>query len=105
MRHKFALGNRVRDVVSGMEGITTHRLEFLNGCIQYAITPGVDKDGKYQSGQYFDQEQLDLVDEGIAPRMIALLAETGGPSDPDAVLRSIRTGGPTPGERLPTERR
>ena len=31
MKRKFKLGDKVRDKISGLEGIITSRIEFLNG--------------------------------------------------------------------------
>jgi hypothetical protein len=46
MKDKIKLGDRVRDKVSGYEGIAVARIEFLNGCTQYTIArklkPGQD---------------------------------------------------------------
>jgi len=38
------LGNKVRDKVSGIEGIVTGRCEYLNGCVQYCVTTKVAAD-------------------------------------------------------------
>ncbi len=66
MKHKFRLGQRLRDTVTGLEGIATARLEYLNGCMQYCISPSVDKDGKRVEGWYVDDQQLICVGDGIA---------------------------------------
>lgn len=65
MSHKFKLGSKIRDKVSGVEGITTSRTEFLNGCIQYNIHPKADKDGKHVDIYNYDEQQLELIDDGI----------------------------------------
>ena len=51
---KIKLGNQVKDIVTGFEGIATAKVEYLNGCIQYYVKPKIDEDGKYPSGQYLD---------------------------------------------------
>lgn len=63
---KFQLGNTIRDRVSGVEGITTAYVTFMNGCIQWSIHPKADKDGKLVEANYYDEQQLEFVDDGIA---------------------------------------
>lgn len=66
MQHKFQLGQRIKDLVSGITGITTSRIEYLNGCWQYSIRlPYKDGDSKLAESYWFDQDQLVLIDNGI----------------------------------------
>jgi hypothetical protein len=67
--HKFQLGNKIKDLVSGAVGITTGRIQYINGCVQYNIQQPVDKDGKQPDSFYYDQNQLEFVDEGIADKV------------------------------------
>jgi hypothetical protein len=80
----FTMGNKVRDLVSGIEGIITGRTEWLNGCVQFIVTPPLDKDGKKQDMLWVDWQQLELVDSGITAHVQAQLAAApktaGGPS-------------------------
>lgn len=71
----FKLGSRLRDKVSGFVGIASSRIEYLSGCVQYCLVPGVDKDGKYVDGHYIDVQRLEVVDEGVSIDP----TETGGP--------------------------
>lgn len=59
----FALGQKVRCLVTGFEGVTTIRTQHLNGCIQYVVKPPVDKEGKMSDGNWIDEAQLEAVDE------------------------------------------
>jgi ActR/RegA family two-component response regulator len=70
---KITLGNRVKDIVTGFEGIATARLEYLNGCVQYCVKP-TSKDNAMPEGQYIDIQQLEVVDSGIAVKK----KDTGG---------------------------
>ena len=54
----FKLGSKVIDLVTGFSGIVTARVEYLNGCRQYCVTPSVDKEGKKQEHDYIDETQL-----------------------------------------------
>ena len=68
------LGNKVKDIVTGYEGIAVSRIEYLNGCVQYCVKPKVGKDGKIAEGEFIDQEQLK--DLGKAVKVVA--KPTGG---------------------------
>lgn len=57
MEHNFKLGQRLRDRVTGIEGIATSKVEYLNGCVQYCIQPEA-KDNKNVDHEYFDIQQL-----------------------------------------------
>lgn len=60
------LGEKVRDKVTGFEGIATSRVEYLNGCVQYGVTPKIKvKDNKKPETEYIDEGRLELVGKGI----------------------------------------
>lgn len=63
---KIGLGNKVRDKVTGFEGIATARIEYINKCVQFCVKPKVKEDGKMPDGEYIDVDELEIVDEGIA---------------------------------------
>lgn len=66
---KFILGQRVRDIVTGFEGIAIGRVEYINGCHQYLVKPQCvakdDEPMKQPEGWYIDDQSLELMDEGI----------------------------------------
>jgi hypothetical protein len=72
------LGNKVRDRVTGFEGIAIAKCEYLNGCVQWGIRPpqGEKKDA-YPEAMYIDSQQVEFVDQGIAVEQRV----TGGPSN------------------------
>ncbi|MEE8114279.1 MAG: hypothetical protein V3T23_07980 [Nitrososphaerales archaeon] len=84
---KFILGQRVRDIVTGFEGIATVRVEYINGCNQYLVKPRCewkkDEPMKQPEGSYIDDQSLELVDQGICDPPAADInqapAPTGGP--------------------------
>lgn len=60
------LGDRVRDPVTGFQGIASSMTTWLNGCIRVAIQPEkLDKDGKVADERYFDQAQLRVVKKRV----------------------------------------
>ena len=73
---EIKLGEKVRDTVTGFEGIAVARVEYLNGCIQYAVQARVSDDGKLPAVEYFDHQRLELAD--VAPMKLAS-SNTGGP--------------------------
>jgi hypothetical protein len=70
------LGSKVREITTGFEGIATAKIEYLNGCIQYCVSPKVDKEGKRGESYYIDWQSLEYVNEGINVKGKG----TGGPS-------------------------
>ena len=72
------LGQRVRDKVTGFEGIATTRVEYLNGCIQYCVKPPMIEPGKMPEGEYIDDMQLEIISDGIL-----IEPESGGGPIPD----------------------
>ena len=74
--HTVSLGDRAKDRVSGFVGIVIGRTEWLNGCTTVGLKPPIDKDGKNQDAQWFDEPQLELIEQGVIARGSVL---TGGP--------------------------
>jgi hypothetical protein len=78
MKH-VPLGTRMKDLVTGFEGIAIARVEFLNGCIQYMLKPQkLDKDGKTIEANAIDSEQLRIIDTGISKKEKVDKEPTGG---------------------------
>lgn len=58
---KFALGDTLRDHITGFEGVVIARTEWLNGCVRYDLQPPtLDKDGQPVKDVWFDEEQVAL---------------------------------------------
>lgn len=79
MGKKIKLGALVLDRVTGMKGIVTSRLEYLNGCIQYGVKPKMESDGKYPDTQYIDVAQLEVIKK---EKVKLKKKPTGGDMDP-----------------------
>jgi len=62
------LGQRVRDKVTGFTGIAVAECKYINGCIQFHVSPPVDKEGNERKDQWIDNVQLEIVDQGILPK-------------------------------------
>lgn len=72
------LGLKVRDRVTGFEGIAVARIEYLTGCMQIGISPPVDKEGKLQDTSYFDHTRVEVVD--VKPVLNQTNQDRGGPN-------------------------
>lgn len=68
MKDAFAvkLGSLVRDQVTGLEGIATSRTEYLNGCVQYGVSPKAKEDGTLPDAMGFDWQRVEVVGDGVA---------------------------------------
>ena len=105
----IVLGCRARDIVSGFEGIVTGKSDYMNGCVQWCLSPQIDEKGKHVSGNWFDSQQLEYVDSGIVAKLAAIASplaivrgEPGGEDVADqeaepvveVPVSRVRTGGP-----------
>jgi len=59
---KIELGSRVRDAVTGFEGVVTVRSDYMTGCNRYLVQPPVSQEGKYVDGVFFDEAQLEVME-------------------------------------------
>lgn len=75
---EIKLGDRVKDTVSGLEGIATARTTWLNGCDRIIIQPPIDKDGKHQEALSFDEPQVETLELKVVKESSK---NTGGPED------------------------
>lgn len=73
---KFKNGQKVRDIISGVEGIIDSAAIWINGCKRYSVQPKANENVRPDSW-WMDEEQLELIDEGV--RKIEP-SDTGGPS-------------------------
>lgn len=75
MDFDFNLGDRVRDKITGFEGIVVARTQWFNNCNTYGVQPTALKDGMPQDRVPFDEPQLVLV----KPAQMTPKRDTGGP--------------------------
>lgn len=60
-------GKKATDKVTGFTGVITAKTLYMYGCAQYLLTPKVDKDGKRQAGEWFDEGRIEIAEEEINP--------------------------------------
>lgn len=79
------LGDRVRDRMTGCEGIVIGITEWLYNCRRPIVQPIELKDGKPQDTLAFDEPQVDVIEAGaFQPLTLSVQpapAKTGGPRD------------------------
>ena len=63
MRYEIELGSRVKDKVTGFSGIVVAVTIWLTGCVRYAVRPEELREGKRIEDDWFDEIELDVVDE------------------------------------------
>ena len=59
------LGDKVRDKITGFEGVATAKVEYLTGCIQFCVKPKVTEEGKMPTGEYIDDIQLEVIGDSL----------------------------------------
>lgn len=53
------LGQRVKDSITGFDGIVVARAEYLNGCVLLQVEPTkLNKDGSAMKAVWFDEQRL-----------------------------------------------
>lgn len=70
------LGSRVRCAITGFKGVATSRCEYINGCVQYGVTPQ-SVDNKPAAVEYIDEDQLEI--DGSLPALQLGSKPSGGP--------------------------
>ena len=80
------LGQKVRDTITGMEGVVVARTEWLNGCVRLALQPLDLKDGVPQDQYWIDEPQVEVVKDTPTSKV----KPSGGPR-PDPVRSSDPT--------------
>lgn len=83
MADKFVvpLGARVKDSISGFEGIVTCRSVWLNGCVRVVITPTkLNKEGSIIPAEVVDEDQVTIIDASpdLRKEVQSKAATTGG---------------------------
>lgn len=58
---KIALGDKVRDTITGCEGIAMSRTECLEGCVHYDVQPQMMVDGRPVTSCEFNEHRLERV--------------------------------------------
>ena len=73
------LGDKVRDPLSGFEGVAVSSHHYLYGCVRFSVQPEVDKDMKLPESQTFDEPQLEVMKPAAVHREPVVSERPGGP--------------------------
>ena len=78
---KFGLGVKVKDIVTGFQGIVDYRVQYLTGCNRYGVQPTtLDKDKKILKAEVFDENRLKCLKS--KPVVIKEDKKVGGDKNP-----------------------
>lgn len=72
------LGQKVRDIITGFEGIVTGRCEYITGCTQVLVAPRCKEDGTTRDSGWFDEDRVELTDA----KPVTLSVKNAGPDKP-----------------------
>ena len=79
------LGTKVKDSVTGFVGFATARCVYLNGCVQFEITPEELKDGVPQKEYWLDEQRVELVKKEVTKKPSSIFSASastkGGPQN------------------------
>lgn len=79
-------GDRVRDVITGLEGVVVGTTDYLYGCRRLVVQPPVDKDGKHVDPVWVDEPQVEVIKEGVVRAESKQVAKApAGPRDEDRI--------------------
>lgn len=73
-----ALGDRVRDRITGFEGIATTHASHLTGCDRFWLSPRVGQDGKPIDGMWVDIDMLEIVEACVIEKITYSRSAPGG---------------------------
>lgn len=91
MREHFKLmGLKVRDAVTGFEGVVTSIGFDLYGCVQAIVTPAIQKDQKQEESRWFDVKRLTALDSKPVMPLPDFLIVPGGQQLPSYPSRPVR---------------
>jgi len=94
-------GDKVKDRISGFEGVVTGTTIYLNGCVRFIIQPKIDKDGKMPNPEWIDEEQLEVLEKKAFKKEEVVISIAQKP-DSIEIPTARKTGGPNP---IPVDRR
>lgn len=79
------LGQTVKDRLTGFAGVVTARVEYLTGCAQVCVQPGMKADGDFREARYFDETRIEVTD--ATPIVIEGASTTDGADSPPPPIK------------------
>ena len=85
-RPKIQLGDRVRDRITGFEGVVVGITDWLYQCRRPIVqSTALSKEGELLKSESFDEDQLEIVEAGAfalkVEKSVPVAVQTGGPRD------------------------
>lgn len=74
----IGLGLKVREKITGLEGVVVGRCQYITGCDQYGIAAPA-KDGRVEGTQWFDEGRLEVIGSGVLREDVSA-PMNGGPN-------------------------
>lgn len=90
LNYRVQLGDRVRDVASGFEGIATQRIIHMHGCDHVAVCPPAKDKREFPETVSFDEQRLEILERGGVPLAPGVFKENTKPGGP--VRKPLRHG-------------
>lgn len=72
-------GDEAKDKVTGFKGLITSMHAYIDGCIQFGLSPPVDKNGEIRDTLQFDSARIMIVKKA---KVEVNADPTGGPMGP-----------------------
>lgn len=73
------LGDKVKDTVTGFEGVAVARHSYLFGCNRISVQPPVNGEGKVPDTSTFDEPQLEVLATQVISIPESISLDPGGP--------------------------
>lgn len=62
---EIALGQTVKDRITGFKGVVTGLVDYISGCRQALVSPTTKPDGDFAHSHWFDTDRLDVQDVAV----------------------------------------
>lgn len=96
MKKGIELGNEVRDVVTGFQGIVIAHIGYLSGMAQMQVQPSVEehKNGKLPNAEWLYESRLKKIGEGFEHKPVVEDFEIGKVGDKPENISVPESDGP-----------
>ena len=65
MNKKIELGDKVKNIITGFEGVVTGDCQYLHGCRQFLVVPKISKNGEHRGSHWFDAPNLKVLKKAV----------------------------------------
>lgn len=86
MLFKHGLGFWAKDILTGFTGSITGRANYITGCNQYFLQPGLDEKDAFVEGRWFDEHRLEQQTPHTGAQHVLLATQGKG-------AEAVRPGG------------